>query len=247
MEALILHHHPHPLCSSIHFYCSSLTPTFSSSSFFLSTPQSSSITASLSDPPLQFPQPKFPQFPNPLRKIPSFVTVTAASALFFIGFYRNGFIKKPMAPPLSSAVSIQDEEKNRVGADSVLLHLKLEGKVPIVHGFNRTETDDEKAWQVLKAEVFRSSEGFEFVKIGFEEILERERTGYHDSVLERLEVVDKCKRMLKGIKVGMERCERENANVKHSLMFFTKVVAQIRVLEADMLSALKYYKELDKN
>ncbi|XP_027352763.1 uncharacterized protein LOC113863396 [Abrus precatorius] len=256
MEALTLHHHRHPLYPSYHYYCSSLTPS-TSYSLFRSPPQSSplstsSIVASSSDPSLQHSDPKSHQSFNPLSKVSSFLTITAASAFLFLGFCQNRYVNKPIITSSpSSVLSIQEalDEKMELKDCHIqsILHLKLEEKVPIVHSFKRAKTADEEAWQVLKAEVYSSSEGFEFVKIGFEEILEKERKAYHDCVLEHLEMVDECKCLLKGIKVAMDRCERENASVKHSLRFFTKVVAHIRVLEGDMLSALKYYKELDKD
>ena len=57
---------------------------------------------------------------------------------------------------------------------SVLL-LKLKERVPVVHNFNKTKSDDEEAWQVMKAQVFSCSESLELVKVGFEEILEKDQ------------------------------------------------------------------------
>nr|ACU24118.1 unknown [Glycine max] len=238
MEVLTLNHHPQSLRASFHY---SLTLSTTSSIFF-NPHHSSSVVASLSDP-----DPKSLQFFNPLRKVPSFVTVTAASAAFlFLGFCRNGFIKKS----LSSVVSIQgglDGKGMLEEEEPVVLHLKLKKRVPIVHDFKKTRIADEEAWQVLKAEVFNSSERFEFAKVRFEEMLEKERKAFHDCVLEHLERIDECKTLLKEIKVAMDRCEKKNTNLKCSLRFFSKVVAHVRVLEANMLHALKYYKELDKD
>ncbi|TKY66338.1 hypothetical protein E2542_SST09208 [Spatholobus suberectus] len=249
MEVLTLNHHPQSLRASFHY---SLSLSTSSSSLFLNPHHSSSIVASLSDPPPQYPDPKSLPFLNALRKVPSFVTVTAASAsaFLFLGFCRNGFIKKS----LSSVVSIQEalDKKGKLEEDLVgdhvesILHLKLKERVPVVHDFKKTRIADEEAWKVLKAEVFNSSERLEFVKVGFEEILEKDRKAFHDCVLEHLERIDECKTLLKEIKVAMDRCERKNTKLKYSLRFFSKVVAHVRVLEANLLHALKYYKELDK-
>ncbi|KAJ1394119.1 hypothetical protein SESBI_34422 [Sesbania bispinosa] len=281
MDALI--HRHQPLCSSVYYYCPSLTPSTYSSPF-LSQPASpspsSSIRASSSpsppsfdpplqnlqypepitpqffnplpkvpafDPPVQNPEPKSPQFLNPIRKVPSLATITAASALLFLGFCQNEFINKLITSP-SSVVSIQEafDEKSDLEdflgskpdhVQSVLL-LKLKEKIPIVHGFKKTKTVDEEDWQVLKAQVFSCTEKLELVKVGFEEILEKDldcNKANHDCVLEYLEMIDKCNRLLKGIKVAMDRCERENADVKRYLRFFSKVVARIRVLEETWL------------
>lgn len=118
-----------------------------------------------------------------------------------------------------------------------------------MHSFKKTKTDDEEAWQVLKAQVFSCSEKLELVKVGFEEILEKDmdcNKAHQDRVLEYLEMVDECNSLLKGIKVAMDRCERENEDVKRYLRFFSKVVARIRMLEGDMVGALKHFKELEQ-
>ncbi|XP_061347240.1 uncharacterized protein LOC133292807 [Gastrolobium bilobum] len=207
---------------------------------------------------LQYPEAKYPQFFDPLRKVPSFATITAASAFLFLGLLRNRFINKPITS-LSSIVSIQEALDENSSLNDFLgckpdhvqsiLHLKLKEKVPVVHSFNKTKTDDEEAWQVLKAQVFSCSEELELVKIGFEQILEKDQDcnkAYHDCVLEYLEMVDECKSLLKGIKVAMCRCERENADIKHCLRFFSKLVGRIKVMEGDMVGALKHFKELEQ-
>lgn len=253
MEVLTLNHHPHSLRSSFHYSVTlSLSPfssSSSSSSLFFNPHHSSSVTASSSDP-----DPKSLQSFNPLRKVPIFATLTAASTFFFLGFCPNGFINKS----LSSVVSIQeplDEKRNHDQDVEPVLHLKLKEGLTVVHDFKKTridydddgdDDDEEEAWRVLKGEVFNSNERLEFVKVGFEEMLEKDPKGFHNCVLEHLERVDECKTLLKEIKVAMDRCERNNINLKGSLRFFSKVVAHVRVLEASMFHALKYYKELDK-
>lgn len=157
-------------------------------------------------------------------------------------------------------VSIQEElldEKTDIGdflgskpdhGHSVLL-LKLKERVPVVHSFDKMKSDDEEAWQVLKAQVFSCSEKLELVKVGFEEILENDQDchrAHHDCIFEYLEMVDKCTNLLKGIKVAISRCERQNADIRSYLRFFSKVLARIRVFERDMVGALKYYKELEQ-
>ena len=130
-----------------------------------------------------------------------------------------------------------------------ILHLKLKEKIPIVHSFNKTRTDDDEAWQVLKAQVFSCSEQLELVRIGFEEILENDRDcnkSNQDRVLEYLELVDKCRGLLKGIKSAIDRCERENGDVKLYVRLLSKVVARIRVFQGDMVGALKHLKELEQ-
>ncbi|CAL0304648.1 unnamed protein product [Lupinus luteus] len=195
------------------------------------------------------------------NKVPSFATITAASVFLFLGFCQNRFPNKSLTA-LSSIVSIQaldddDDEINLVEfqgkkSDNVqnILHLKLKEKVPIVHSFKKTKTDDDEAWQVLKAQISSCSVELELVKVGFEEILEKKEHGcnqaYYDCVLEYLEMIDECKSLLKGIKFAMDRCERENRDVKYHLRFFNKVVDRIRVLEGDMVGALKHFKELEK-
>ncbi|XP_058732172.1 uncharacterized protein LOC131603762 [Vicia villosa] len=304
MEALTsLHHRHQPLYSSIYPSLSSST----TSSLFLSqsSPSSSSIRASSPssdslqilqhpepktpqfpnpllqipnlDPPLhesesksqffnpncnfpnvpnQDPEPKSPQFLNPIRKFPSFVTVTAAaSAFLFLGCCQNGF-NKPITP-LSSVVSIEEksdfEEFSESKPDNVhvqsVLHLKLKEKVRVVHSFKKVKTDDDEAWQVLRGEVYSCSENLELIKVGFEEILEKDmdcNKVHQNRVLEYLEMIDQCSSLLKGIKVSMDRCEREDGDINRYLRFFGKVVDQIRVLEGDMVGALKYFKQLEQ-
>ncbi|OIW01098.1 hypothetical protein TanjilG_25206 [Lupinus angustifolius] len=194
------------------------------------------------------------------NKVPSFATITAASVFLFLGFCQNRFTNKSLTA-LSSIVSIQaledDDEINleefqgRKSDDiQTILHLKLKEKVPIVHSFKKTKTDDDEAWQVLKAQVSSCSVELELVKVGFEEILEKKEHGcnqaYYDCVLEYLEMIDECKSLLKGIKFAMNRCERENRDVKNHLRFFNKVVDRIRLLEGDMIGALKHFQELEK-
>ncbi|PNY04557.1 TPR repeat protein [Trifolium pratense] len=205
------------------------------------------------DPPLQDPEPKSPQFSNPIRKFPSFFTGTvAASAFLFLGCCQNGFNKPVMS--LSSVVSIEetlDDDKN----DSVeeflgskpdhvesVLHLKMKEKVHVVHSFNKTKTNDDEAWLVLRAEIFSCSKNLELIKVGFENILEKDmdcNKVNQDRVLEYLEIVDDCNSYLKSIKVAMDRCERVDADIR----FFCKVVDHIRVLEGDMVGALKQFKQ----
>lgn len=207
---------------------------------------------------LQHPESKTSQFFNLLPKVPSFATITAASVFLFLGFCQNGFINKPTTTTLSSIVSIQtlDEKTNLeeilgTKSDTVqtVLHLKLKEKIPIVHSFKKIKTDDDEAWQVLKDQVSSCSAELELVKVGFEEILEKDpwcNKAYHDRVLEYLEVVDECKSLLKGIKVAMDRCEREDRDVRYHLRFFNKLIARIRVLEGDMVGALKHFQELEQ-
>ncbi|KAK7395643.1 hypothetical protein VNO78_16208 [Psophocarpus tetragonolobus] len=234
MEAFPLNHHPQSLRSSFHY-----SLTLSTSSTLVFNPQcSSSIVASLSDP-----DPKSLQFFNHLRKVPSFVTITAASVLF-LGFWRNGSLNKS----LSSVVSIEEAASDEKGTlEEDVLRVKLKETVPIVHDFWKTRIADEEAWLRLKGEVFNSGERLEFLKVGFEGMLEKERKGFHDCVLEQLERVDECMTLLKEIKVAMDRCEKKNTDLRHSLRFFSKVVAHVRILEANMFHALNYYKELDKD
>nr|XP_004503556.2 uncharacterized protein LOC101506109 [Cicer arietinum] len=323
MEALTTLHHRHqPLCSSLHPSLTSSTV----SSLFLSqpspsstSPSSSSIRASSSSSSpsspsseslqnLQYPEPKTPQFFNPLpkvsnfdsplhdpepksskffnpllevtnfenplhdpehkshqflnpsRKFPSFVTLTvAASAFLFLGCCQNRFNKS--ITPLSSVVSIEEkksDDENEIGEFLVeskpdhvhsVLHLKLKEKIRVVHSFKKTKTDDDEAWIVLREQVFSCSENLELIKVGFEEILEKDmdcNKVHHDRVLEYLEMVDECNSLLKGIKVAMDRCEREDADINRYLRLFCKVVDRIRVMEGDMVGALKYFKQLEQ-
>ncbi|CAI8619651.1 unnamed protein product [Vicia faba] len=200
------------------------------------------------------PEPKSPQFPNPIRKFPSFVTVTAAaSAFLFLGYCQNGF-NKPITP-LSSVVSVEEKsdfsEFSGSKPDNVqsVLHLKLKEKVRVVHSFKKVKTDDDEAWQVLRGEVFSCSENLELIKVGFEEILEKDmdcNKVHQNRVLEYLEMVDECNSLLRGIKVTMDRCEREDGDINRHLRSFCKVVDRIRVLEGDMVGALKYFKQLEQ-
>ncbi|KAK7256613.1 hypothetical protein RIF29_30067 [Crotalaria pallida] len=216
------------------------------------------------------PLPKVPTFDQNLQspesnslhffdKVPSFATLTAASVFLFLGFCQNGFTYKPMAN-LPSIVSIQALDDANINLEEfqggvfdyveTILHMKLKERVSIVHSFKKTKTDYDEAWEVLKAKVSSSSVNFELVKVGFEEILERKKLGceegYYVCVLECLERVDEGKISLKGIKFAMDRCERENRDLKHFLRLFNIVVARIRVLEEDMVCALKYFQELEK-
>ncbi|OIV89764.1 hypothetical protein TanjilG_02896 [Lupinus angustifolius] len=207
------------------------------------------------DQNLQHPESGSLQFFNEVR---SFASITAASVFLFLGFCQNRFTNMSI-PTASSIVSIRalDDENINIeefqvrNSDDVrtIVHLKLKEKVPIVHSFMKTKTDDE-AWQVLKAQVSSCSVELELVKVGFEEILEKKEPGYnqayYDCVLEYLEMIDECKSLLKGIKLAMDRCERENRDVKYHLRFFNKVAARVRVLEGDMVGALKHFQEVEK-
>ncbi|KAE9617824.1 hypothetical protein Lal_00033898 [Lupinus albus] len=231
------------------------------------------------DQNLQHPESKSPQILNPLPKVTSFdqnpqnpesgslqffnevrsfASITAASVFLCLGFCHNRFTNKSI-PSVSSIVSIRAlgdenikiEEFQGRNSDDIrtILHLKLNEKVPIVHSFMKTKTDNE-AWQVLKAQVSSCSVELELVKVGFEEILEKKEHGcnqaYYDCVLEYLEMIDGCKSLLKGIKFAMDKCERENRDVKYHLRFFNKVAARVRVLEGDMVGALKHFQEVEK-
>ena len=229
MDALSrLHHRHQPPCSSVDRYGLSLPRSISP---FLSPPPippaspsiraSPSLSPSSSDLPLQNPQNletlSF-QLLDPLIKITSFATVTAASALLFVGFHGNGLINKPMQ--LSSMGSIKESMEEEIEVEQVLSkdpfhvqsirHLKLKEKIPIVHDFTKQRPDD-KAWKVLKAQVFSCSE-----------------------------------ELLKDIKLAMERCEKENWDMKYYLTFFNNLLDRIRTLEEDMVGALKYYQELEQ-
>ena len=131
MDALarLHHHHRHqPPCSSVDRYGPSLPKSISP---FLSPPPippaspsiraSPSLSPSSSDLPLQNPQNpenlSF-QFLAPLIKITSFATVTAASALLFVGFHGNGLINKPMQ--LSSMGSINESMEEEIEVEHVL-------------------------------------------------------------------------------------------------------------------------------
>ncbi|GAU11809.1 hypothetical protein TSUD_75600 [Trifolium subterraneum] len=154
---------------------------------------------------------------------------------------------------LSSVVSIEetlddtsDSVEEFLGSkpDHVesILHLKMKEKVHIVHSFNKTKTGDDEAWLVLKAEIFSCSKNLELIKVGFEKILEKDmdcNKVHEERVLEYLELVDDCNSYLKGIKVAMDMCERENTDIT----FFCKIVDRIKVLEGDMVGALKYFKQ----
>lgn len=173
-----------------------------------------------------------------------------------MGFHGNGLINKPMQ--LSSMGSIKESMEEEIEVEQVLSkdpfhvqsirHLKLKEKIPIVHDFTKQRPDD-KAWKVLKAQVFSCSEELELVKIGFEEILEKDPycdKAYHDRILEYLDMVDDCRGLLKDIKLAMERCEKENWDMKYYLTFFNNLLDRIRTLEEDMVGALKYYQELEQ-
>ncbi|KAF7826022.1 U-box domain-containing protein 35 isoform X2 [Senna tora] len=267
MEALArLHHRHHPLGSSIDYYCPSLIRR-SISSHFLSPPPPSPLSSSIrasssppssSEPPrpnLPIPQTPSSQFTDPFSKISAFATITAASsALFFLGFCRNTLMEKPITlSPMPTVQESKVEEREIEGfLKPFLVHstrfLKLEEKIPIAHDFKKLRPDAQ-AWKVLKSQVFSCSEELELVKIGFEEILEKDpycNKSYHDRILEYLEMVDECKVLLKDIKVAMDRCERENGDLKYYLRFFNSLVERIRVLEGDMLGALKYYQDLEQ-
>ncbi|KAF1884174.1 hypothetical protein Lal_00035239 [Lupinus albus] len=193
------------------------------------------------------------------NKGPSFATITAASVFLFLGFCQSRFTNKSLTS-LSSIVSIQALDDDEINLEELqwrksddvqtILHLKLKEKVPIVHSFKKTRTDDDEAWQVLKVQVSTCNVELELVKVGFEEILEKKEHGcnqaYYDCVLEYLEMIDECKSLLKGIKLAMDICERENRDIKYHLRFFNKVVDRIRVLEEDMVGALKHFQELEK-
>ncbi|CAK8579417.1 unnamed protein product [Lathyrus sativus] len=206
------------------------------------------------DPTIQDPERKSPQFLNPIRKLPSFATVTAAaSAFLFLGYCQNAF-NKPITP-ISSVVSVEEksgfEEFSERKPDHVqsVLHLKLKEKIPVVHSFKKVKTDDDEAWQVLRGEVFSCSENLELIKMGFEEILEKDmdcNKVHQNRVLEYLEMVDECNSLLKGIMVSMNIYEREDVDKNRHLRFFCEVVDQIRVLEGDMVGALKYFKQLEQ-
>ncbi|KAL5078507.1 hypothetical protein RYX36_006928, partial [Vicia faba] len=92
-------------------------------------------------------------------------------------------------------------------------------------------------------------ENLELIKVGFEEILEKDmdcNKVHQNRVLEYLEMVDECNSLLRGIKVTMDRCEREDGDINRHLRSFCKVVDRIRVLEGDMVGALKYFKQLEQ-
>jgi hypothetical protein len=223
----------------------------------LKTPQffNPLVKVSNFDTPLQDPEPKSPQFLNPIRKFPSFITGTvaaSASAFLFLGCCQNGFNKPNLS--LSSVVSIEetlDDDKSDFVEEFLgskpnhvesVLHLKMKEKVHVVHSFKKTKTNDDEAWVVLRAEIFSCSKNLELIKVGFEKILEKDmdcNKVHQDRVLEYLELVDDCNSCLKGIKVAMDRCEREDAAIR----FFCKVVDHIRVLEGDMVGALQYFKQ----
>ncbi|KAI4356785.1 hypothetical protein L6164_000777 [Bauhinia variegata] len=266
-----LHQRHQPLCSSVDHYC---FPSLrrSISCLFLSPPtaqpSSPSIKASSSPSPLpsssdpprkncQNPEAPSSQFSNPLFKISSFASVTAAAVFLFVGFSRNTLINEPISGPTVGPIQESIEEEESTVEELLLAHkpyhvksirlFKLKQKIPIVHSFN--SKPDDQDWQVLKAQVFNCIEDLELVKIGFEEILERDTDGsrsYHDRILEYLEMVDECKCLLKDIKVAMDRCERDNDDRSYYMRFFKTVVYRIRILEEEMLGALKYFQELEQ-
>lgn len=130
-----------------------------------------------------------------------------------------------------------------------VLYLKMKERIRVVHSFKKIKTDDDEAWEVLRAEVVSCSENLELIKVGFEEILEKDmdcNKSHQDRVLEYLEMVDECNGLLKGIKVAMDKCEKEDADINRYLRLFGKVVDRIRVLEGDMVGALKYFKQLEQ-
>ncbi|KAI4354850.1 hypothetical protein L6164_003680 [Bauhinia variegata] len=269
MEVLPIQHHRHqPLCSSADYYGSCLRKSISS--LFLSPPTapppspsikaSSSPPTSSSDPSwqnCQYPEGPSSQFSNPLFKISSFASVTAASAFLLGRLSRNTLINKPVSGPTPMGPIQESVEEESAVEELLLSHkpyhlksirlLKLKQKIPIVHSFS-SEPDDQ-AWQELKTQVFNCIDELELVKIGFEEILERDpdcSKDYHDRILEYLEMVDECTCLLKHIKMVMNRCEKEKGDVNYYLRFFKTVVYRIRTLEDDMLGALKHFQELEQ-
>ncbi|KAK4267795.1 hypothetical protein QN277_024529 [Acacia crassicarpa] len=262
METLAPLHHGHqPRGSSVDHYCPSLRRSVSSK--FLSPPVSllsTSVRASSDSswPNSQIAQNPVNQFFDSFPKIASYATLTAVSALFLNGFYRNALISKYIeSSPVASVQESMVEEREMeelIGPARKPFHgysvryLKLKEKIPIVYDFTKIKPDDQ-AWLELKSHICSCSEELELVKIGFEEILEKDPYGnksYHGRILEYLEMVDECKDILKDIKKKMDRCERENGNTKRFLSLFNELVDRVRVLQGSMLGALKFYQELGR-
>lgn len=208
-------------------------------------------------PNFQIPQTPLNQFLDSFPKIASFATLTAVSALFFNGFYRNALISKCIASSpvaaIQESVVEESEIEEFVGParkpfhGCLMRYLKLKEKIPVVYDFTKIKPDDQ-AWKELKSHIYSCSEELELVKIGFEEILEKDpysKKSYHGRVLEYLEMVDECKDILKDIKKKMDRCERESEHTKYFLRVFNDLVDRVRVLQGYMVGALKFYQELE--
>ncbi|KAJ7950969.1 protein SLOW GREEN 1, chloroplastic-like [Quillaja saponaria] len=260
MEALATLHDRHqPLCLSVDFSCPLLQRPFST---FLSLPikpsslstiASSSSSSSSSAKPLhknsQISEPQLSQFLNPVLQVTSIATVVASSILLFNGFYRSNFTKTPFS--LSSMDDVLDEEST---IEEFLAHrephrsiryYKLKEKIPIVDNLVKTD----QAWKLLKTQIMSCSEELEMLRIRFNVILDRDPfcdKAYRGHLLEYLEMVDECMDLLEDIKKAMDHCEKENKAMDYYFKFFNGVVDQIKIFEGDMLGALKYFQELEK-
>ncbi|XP_028754152.1 uncharacterized protein LOC114713654 [Neltuma alba] len=262
MEALAcIQHRRQPLGSSADYYCPSLRR--SACSQFLSPPvhfPSPSVRASSDStwPNFQIRQTPLNQFLDFFPKIATYATLTAVSTLFFNGFYRSALISKCIASSPVAAIQesmVEEREiEELIGSARKPFHgcsvryLKLEEKIPVVYDFTKTKPEDQ-AWLELKSHIHSCTEELELVKVGFEEILEKDPYGtksYHGLILEYLEMVDECKDILKDIKKKMDRCERENGNTKYFLSLFNELVDRVRVLQGYMLGALQFYQELER-
>ncbi|KAH7512985.1 protein SLOW GREEN 1, chloroplastic [Ziziphus jujuba] len=269
-QPLYLSLHRHRSSFPIPISSIKIPPSPSSSPFKFSSIRASS---SSSEPLHHLHQnPKPSHFPTLTPLVSSIlkttVTTLTAAAFFFMRFHHKPAIATPIATPTvetseESAANVSFNEKERLIEEQLsrnpddtealrsLMEVrirahKLSEAVEVLDRLIELEPGDFE-WLLLKANIHSFMGELELARNEFEEILSKDPfsvEAYHGLVMAVSQSSGKLKDVLRRVEKAMERCEKEKKN--SDLRDFKLLVAQIRVMEANYVDALKLYEELVK-
>lgn len=209
--------------------------------------------------PTRFPTIRASSSSSPSNHKPSllkttFISLTAAAALFSASFY---FVYKPAA---TTPVAVVEEtlEKhleilsNDVKALSLLTEIKFksdrhEQAIEVLDGLIEIEPDERK-WPAMKARILSYHGKSELAIEAFEGILEKDPIrvdAYHYLVMEYYNSKPKLTELEKRINKVIRRCKKEKK--AKEICGFRMLIAQIKFIQGNSLEAIRICEELVKD
>ncbi|XP_057498468.1 protein SLOW GREEN 1, chloroplastic-like [Actinidia eriantha] len=209
------------------------------------------------------PKPQFTEPPNPaplsLLKIITVAAVTSA-AVFFARLNLKPLNAVAILPPMPAETAVRrdlddyaisnpdDVEALKRLMESKIKNRKVDEAIAIVKELIRQEPDDYE-WRLLKSHFHLYNQDLDLAKLGFNEVLEKEPfmvEAYHGlvTVASQGDSESELKELEKRIEDAMERCKREKGG--DDLRDFKLLIAEIRVIEGNLIEALRLYQELEK-
>ncbi|KAG7576613.1 Tetratricopeptide repeat [Arabidopsis thaliana x Arabidopsis arenosa] len=184
----------------------------------------------------------------------TFISLTAAAALFSASFY---FVYKPAATTPVAVVEETVEKhleilSNDVKALSLLTEIKYksdrhEEAIEVLDRLIKIEPDERK-WPAMKARILSYHGKSELAIEAFEGILEKDPIrvdAYHYLVMEYYDSKPKLTELEKRINKVIRRCKKEKKTKE--IRGFRMLIAQIKVIEGDSVEAIRICDELVKD